>query len=57
MSKYSPFKFNIYTDIEAAYKQSLLKKRANTYDNVDILKEFHDISEKTVEVLTHNMIS
>jgi hypothetical protein len=47
----------IYTEIEATYKQSLLKKKANTYNTIDVLKEFHDISKTTIEVLNSNMIT
>jgi hypothetical protein len=47
----------IYTEIEATYKASLLKKKADTYNNPDTLAEFHDRAINTLEVLTMNMIA
>lgn len=54
---FSPKKENIYTELEATYKYSLLKKKAATHISVEALSEFHGISMKTVEILTKNMIS
>ena len=52
----NPHKFEIYTDIEATYKSSLLKKKARTYNTKESLEEIHSIARKTIEVLTCNMI-
>lgn len=53
----SPTGQEIYTEIEATYKASLLKKKADSYNNPDALTEFHDIAINTLEVLTMNMIA
>ncbi|CDW77827.1 UNKNOWN [Stylonychia lemnae] len=50
------FKHEIYTEIEATYKASLLKKKAKTYNNPENLLEFHVKAKRTIEVLTYNMI-
>ena len=47
----------IYTEIEATYKQSLLRKKANTFNDPEILAEIHTISMRTIKVLTKNMIT
>eukprot|EP00347_Sterkiella_histriomuscorum_P004324 403360877 len=52
----NPNNFEIYTEIEATYKASLLKKKARSYNTPETLQEFHTIAKKTIEVLTCNMI-
>lgn len=47
---------DIYTEIEATYKASLLKKKARSYNTPETLLEFHERAKKTIEVLTRNMI-
>ena len=39
------------------YKASLLKKKADSYNNPEILSEFHERAINTLEVLTMNMIA
>jgi hypothetical protein len=53
---YSPLNLDIYTEIEATYKASLLKKKARTYNTEDALAEFHKKAKITIETLTKNMI-
>jgi hypothetical protein len=36
---------------------SLLKKKARSFENEEVLTEIHEISKKTVEILTKNMIT
>ena len=55
--EYSPENLDIYTEVEATYKASILKKKARTYNNEDVLKEFHEKAKITIEVLTKNMIN
>jgi hypothetical protein len=50
------FKNEIYTEIEATYKASVLKKKAKTYNNPEHLLEFHIKAKRTIEILTYNMI-
>lgn len=45
----------IYTEVEATYKASLLRKKA--FNNPENLLEFHSIAKNTLSVLTKNMIS
>jgi hypothetical protein len=47
---------DIYTQIEAHYKASLLKKKARSYNTPETLQEFHDRAKLTIEVLTRNMV-
>lgn len=53
----SPNNIDIYTEIEAAYMASLLKKKAESYNNEEILKEMHEKATRTLLVLTENMIT
>lgn len=45
------------TEIECTYKASLLKKKADSHNNPEILKELHEQASNTLEVLTMNMIA
>ena len=54
---FSPTGQEIFTEIEATYKASLLKKKASTYNTPEILAEIHDRAINTLEVLTMNMIA
>lgn len=54
---FSPTGKQIYTEIEATYKASLLKKKANSVNNPALLSEMHDVAINTLEVLTMNMIA
>lgn len=42
--------------MESKYKYSLCKKKAENYNSVEILTEFHTRAKLTIEVLTKNMI-
>lgn len=57
MYYYSPNDLDIFKEIEVTYMASLLKKKSTTYHNPDVLKEIHDKSKLTFEVLTLNMVS
>jgi hypothetical protein len=46
----------IYSEIEATYKQSLLRKKTVTLKDKASLAEFHEIAVRTIKVLTKNMI-
>lgn len=39
------------------YKASLLRKKADSYNTPEILKDFHEHAINTLEVLTMNMIA
>lgn len=54
---FSPTGEAIFTDIEATYKASLLKKKANSLLSAEALSELHDQAVNTLEVLTMNMIA
>eukprot|EP00347_Sterkiella_histriomuscorum_P007406 403349045 len=53
---FNPENKQMYTEIEATYKASLLKKKARTYNQPEMLQEFHDRAKTTIEILTNNMI-
>ena len=52
----SPGNEDIFTEVEATYKASLLKKKARSYNTPETLLDFHTRAKKTIEVLTRNMI-
>ncbi len=52
----NPEGYDIYTEIEAHYKASLLKKKARSYNIPEMLEEFHEKASTTLEVLHRNMI-
>jgi hypothetical protein len=54
---YSPTGQQIYDEVEATYKASLLIKKANSYNNPEVLLQFHEMAVNTLEVLTLNMIA
>jgi hypothetical protein len=54
---YSPTGQEIYTEIEATYKASLLKKKADSINNEAVLSEIHDRALNTLEVLYMNLIA
>ena len=57
ISSQSPTGQKILTEIECTYKASLLKKKADSHNNPETLKELHDQASNTLEVLTMNMIA
>ena len=57
MTDYSPTGNAIFTEIEATYKASLLKKKAFSINNLEALAELHESAINTLEVLYMNLIT
>ncbi|CDW91237.1 UNKNOWN [Stylonychia lemnae] len=53
----NPDKEDIYTEMEVQYMATLLKKKAQSYNNKDMLGQVHVKARKTLEVLNDNLIS